>query len=105
LLANGVINAEVSLPRQLVRLRILNGEIERNYNLGFADGRSFYAIGNDGGLLAAPVAVKRLLMAPGDRECGHRLAGNTGVGRSRPSVYCAAAAKCRRFSGRLRTWR
>jgi len=67
LLANGVINAEVSLPRQLVRLRILNGEIERNYNLGFADGRSFYVIGNDGGLLAAPIAVTRLLMAPGER--------------------------------------
>ena len=67
LLANGVINAEVALPRQLVRLRILNGEIERNYNLGFGDGRSFYVIGNDGGLLTAPVATTRLLMAPGER--------------------------------------
>lgn len=67
LLANGVINAEVALPRQLVRLRILNGEIERNYNLGFDDGRSFYVIGNDGGLLGAPVATTRLLMGPGER--------------------------------------
>ena len=48
-------------------MRILNGEIERNYNLGFDDGRSFYVIANDGGLLAAPVAVTRLLMAPGER--------------------------------------
>ncbi len=67
LMANGVINAEVTLPRQIVRLRLLNAETERNYNLGFADGRSFYVIGTDGGLLPAPVAVTRLLMAPGER--------------------------------------
>ena len=67
LLANGVVNAEVALPKQVVRLRILNAEIERNYNLGFDDGRSFYVIGNDGGLLETPVAVTRLLMSPGER--------------------------------------
>ena len=67
LLTNGVMNAQVTLPRQVVRLRILNGEVERNYNLGFADGRAFYVIGNDGGLLDAPVAVTRLIMAPGER--------------------------------------
>lgn len=67
MLSNGVMNAQVSLPRQLVRLRILNGEIERDYNLGVSDGRSFYVIGNDGGLLSAPVAVTRLIVAPGER--------------------------------------
>ena len=67
LLANGTMNAEVSLPQQMVRLRILNGEIERDYNLGFGDGRSFDVIGNDGGLLDAPVAVTRLVMSPGER--------------------------------------
>lgn len=67
LLANGVINAELTLPGQVVRLRLLNAETERNYNLGFADGRSFYVIGTDGGLLDAPAAVTRLLMAPGER--------------------------------------
>ena len=67
LLTNGVMNAEVSLPQQMVRLRILNGEIERNYNLGFSDGRSFYVIANDGGLLDSPVTVSRLIMAPGER--------------------------------------
>ena len=67
MLTNGVLDAQVSLPRQLVRLRILNGEIERDYNLGFSDGRTFYVIGNDGGLLGAPVAVTRLVMAPGER--------------------------------------
>lgn len=67
MLSNGVMNAQMSLPRQLVRLRILNGEIERDYNLGVSDGRSFYVIGNDGGLLSAPVAVTRLLVAPAER--------------------------------------
>jgi len=67
LLTNGVMNAEVSLPQQMVRLRILNGEIERNYNLGFSDGRSFYVIANDGGLLDSPVTVSRLIMATGER--------------------------------------
>ena len=67
MLTNGVTDAQVALPKQLVRLRILNGEIERDYNLGFGDGRTFYVIGNDGGLLSAPVAVTRLVMAPGER--------------------------------------
>jgi bilirubin oxidase len=41
MLTNGVMDAQVTLPKQLVRLRILNGEIERDYNLGFGDGRTF----------------------------------------------------------------
>lgn len=67
MLSNGVLKAQASLPKQLVRLRLLNGEIERDYNLGLSDGRSFYVIGNDGGLLGAPVAVTRLIIAPGER--------------------------------------
>jgi len=67
MLTNGVMDAQVSLPKQLVRLRVLNGEIERDYNLGFGDGRTFYVIGNDGGLLNSPVALTRLIMAPGER--------------------------------------
>jgi bilirubin oxidase len=31
------------------------------------DGRTFYVIGNDGGLLGSPVPVTRLVMAPGER--------------------------------------
>jgi bilirubin oxidase len=50
-----------------VRLRVLNAEIERDYNLGFGDGRTFYVIATDGGLLSAPVALTRLVMSPGER--------------------------------------
>jgi bilirubin oxidase len=81
-LANGVINAEAKLPAQLVRLRILNAEIERAYTLGFADGRTFWVIGTDGGLVDAPVALTKLTMLPGERyEIVVDLGGDT-VGTS-----------------------
>ena len=67
LLTNGTMNAEVTLPKQWVRLRILNAEMERAYNLGFSDNRTFYVIGNDGGLLNAPVARQRMILAVGER--------------------------------------
>jgi blue copper oxidase len=66
-LTNGTADAQVSLPKQLIRLRILNAEIERGYNLGFSDNRTFYVITNDGGLLDAPVAVTRVRMMAGER--------------------------------------
>ena len=67
MLTNGTPDAQVSLPKQYVRLRILNAEIERAYDLGFSDGRTFYIIANDGGLLNAPVAVTRVMLAVGER--------------------------------------
>lgn len=67
LLTNGTPDAQVNLPKQFVRLRILNAEIERGYNLGFSDNRTFYVITNDGGLLDAPIALTRVKMMPGER--------------------------------------
>lgn len=67
LLANGTLNAEATVGAQVVRLRLLNAEIERAYSLGFADNRTFFVIGGDGGLLEKPVPVTRLLMSPGER--------------------------------------
>jgi blue copper oxidase len=67
LLTNGTPNASYTLPRQMIRLRILNADIERGYNLGFSDNRTFYVIGNDGGLLEAPVSVTRLPVFVGER--------------------------------------
>jgi bilirubin oxidase len=48
-------------------MRILNAEVERGYNLGFSDNRTFYIIGNDGGLLNAPVPVTRVKLMVGER--------------------------------------
>jgi bilirubin oxidase len=67
MLTNGTPKAQVSLPKQFVRLRILNAEMERAFNLGFSDNRTFYVIGNDGGILNTPVAVTRVILAVGER--------------------------------------
>lgn len=82
MLSNGTPNAQISLPKQYVRMRILNAEIERGYNLGFSDNRTFYIIGNDGGLLNALVAVTRVKLMVGERvEIMVNLGGDT-VGSS-----------------------
>ena len=71
MLTNGTMNAQITLPKQVVRLRFLNAEIERGYNLGIVNSsgitKTFYVIGNDGGLLNAPVAVTRLPVHVGER--------------------------------------
>lgn len=66
-LVNGVVNATVDLPAQVVRMRILNGSTQRVMEIGFSDNRSFSLIGTDGGLLTAPVNLTRYRMAPGQR--------------------------------------
>ena len=67
LLANGTMNAQVTLPKQYVRLRLLNAEIERGYDIGLSDNRTFSIIGNDGGLLNAPITTNRVKIMPGER--------------------------------------
>ena len=77
-LANGTINPQATLPKQYVRLRLLNSEIQRGYNIGFSDNRTFYVIGNDQGLLNSPVAVTRMFMMVGERvEILVNLGGDT----------------------------
>ena len=66
-ITNGVRDAWKELPAQVVRLRCLNGSSERTFLLGLSNGMSFHAIGTDGGLLAAPVALTRLRLMPGER--------------------------------------
>ena len=67
MLVNGTLNPQVNLPAQVVRLRILDGEVARNHNLGFSDNRTFYVIATDGGLLNAPVPVTRMVMGNAER--------------------------------------
>ena len=66
-MVNGTLNPQVSLPKQVVRLRFLNAEVQRAYNIGFSDNRTFYVIANDGGLLETPIAVTRLPLSTGER--------------------------------------
>ncbi len=67
MLVNGTLRAQFSVPAQVVRFRVLNGAIERSYNIGFSDNRTFSIIGSDGGLLNAPVPLTRYILHAGER--------------------------------------
>lgn len=64
---NGAISPFARVPAGHVRLRLLNGSNARFFIVAFADGRSFFEIASDGGLLAAPVPLTAMEMAPGER--------------------------------------
>ena len=67
LVVNGVIGPVASVPAGMVRLRLLNAANARVFDLRFSDRRAFFVIGGDGGLLAEPVEVRRLVIAPAER--------------------------------------
>ena len=64
---NGAVAPVAYVPAGKVRLRLLNGANARFYIVAFADGRTFYKIASDGGLLEAPVPLKTMEMSPGER--------------------------------------
>lgn len=66
-MVNMTLRPQYTVPAQLVRFRILNAAIERGYNLGFSDNRTFYVITSDGGLLSAPVPLTRYVLHVGER--------------------------------------
>jgi blue copper oxidase len=67
LLVNGTPDAFVRVPPRRIRLRLVNGSNARIYRLSFDDGRPFHWIATDGGLLEAPVELRELDLAPGQR--------------------------------------
>lgn len=78
-IVNGTYDPYVDMPAQVVRLRILNADQERNYRFGFTGSKNFDVIGSDGGLLAAPVNLTRTNSGPGERvELLLDLTGMTG---------------------------
>ena len=66
LTVNGTINPFVEVPTGPVRLRLLNGSQARIYRLT-VEGADMTKIASDGGYLAGPVAIERLVLGPGDR--------------------------------------
>jgi spore coat protein A len=54
------------LPRKY-RFRVLNAANGRFFHLSLANGQGFHQIGSDQGLLAAPVPLKQLTLAPAER--------------------------------------
>lgn len=67
LLVNGAIEPIASVPAALVRLRLLDAANARNFDLRFGDGRPFFVIAGDAGLLPEPVEVRNLVIAPAER--------------------------------------
>ena len=64
---NGAMAPMTYVPAGKVRLRLLNGANARFYIVAFADGRTFYKVASDGGLLEAPVPLTTMEMSPGER--------------------------------------
>ena len=67
ILVNGAIQPTAVVPVGIVRLRVLNGANARIFDLSFSDGRAFHVVAGDGGFLAEPVELKRVIVSPGER--------------------------------------
>lgn len=67
ILANGAINAVKVVPKEWVRLRLLNGANARRMSFAFSDKRDFYVIASDGGFLDAPVKLSTITLSTGER--------------------------------------
>jgi FtsP/CotA-like multicopper oxidase with cupredoxin domain len=67
MMINGTLNPFLNVPAQMVRFRLLNASNQRVYNLGFPPNNIAFQIASDGGLLEQPLAVTRILIAPGER--------------------------------------
>lgn len=67
ILVNGTAAPVLDITAEKTRLRILNGSTARSYAFGFSDDREFHLIATDGGLLPAPVPLRRIMLTPGER--------------------------------------
>jgi len=68
---NGKASPFLEVEPRKYRLRMVNGSNSRFYHVtlvsGDKDGPAFHQIGTDGGLLPAPVTLRYLILAPGER--------------------------------------
>ncbi len=67
ILVNGKLYPYFEVEPRKYRFRILNASNARFYHFYFDNGVAFQWIGNDQGLLPAPVSVKKVALAPGER--------------------------------------
>jgi spore coat protein A len=66
-LVNGKLFPYLDVEARRYRFRILNAANGRFYRLSLSNGGVMHQIGSDQGLLAAPVALKQIDLAPGER--------------------------------------
>jgi spore coat protein A len=67
MLVNGKLFPYLEVEPRKYRFRVMNGSNGRFFRFAFGDRQEFHQIGSDQGLLAAPVAIKRLVLAPAER--------------------------------------
>ncbi|NBJ70153.1 MULTISPECIES: multicopper oxidase domain-containing protein [Clostridia] len=67
LLINGTLNPKLTVKKEQVRLRLLNGSNARNYTFKLNTGDPFVQIATDGGLLNKPVQLKEVTLTPSER--------------------------------------
>lgn len=67
MVVNGKVRPYHEVEPRKYRLRIANTANSRFFSLSLSNGQSFHMIGSDQGLLAAPVEMKRLVLAPAER--------------------------------------
>jgi spore coat protein A len=67
ILVNGKLFPYLEVEPRKYRFRALNASNGRFYHLSLSNGAAFHQIGTDQGLLSAPVGVKSLMLAPGER--------------------------------------
>jgi spore coat protein A len=67
ILVNGKLFPFLDVEPRKYRFRVLNGANGRFFHLSLSNGQSFHQIGADQGLLAAPVSLDHLLLAPSER--------------------------------------
>jgi spore coat protein A, manganese oxidase len=67
MVVNGKIRPYHEVEARRYRLRIANTANSRFFSLSLSNGQSFHVIGSDQGLLAAPVEIRRLVIAPAER--------------------------------------
>jgi len=67
ILVNGKVWPYLNVKQGKYRFRMLEGSNTRSYVLSLSNGAPFTVIGDEGGLLAAPVVKNSLTMTPGER--------------------------------------
>lgn len=67
ILVNGQMNTVATVPKGIVRMRLLNGANARIFSLSFSDGRPMHLIATDGGYLEKPKELTELRLSPGER--------------------------------------
>jgi spore coat protein A len=66
-MVNGKLFPYLDVEACKYRFRLLNAANGRFFNLSLSNGQTFQQIGSDQGLLSAPIQLKKIVVAPGER--------------------------------------